>query len=118
MGHLTCMLLLNALNGKGVHVTYKNNPEGLQALIGGCTQMMVASASEVSALRSDKLRVLAVAAPDRSANLPDVPTFKELGLPDFNVVLWHGFVAPAVRRSTSSPSWPMPSRKPSRTPNS
>lgn len=96
MGHLTCTRLLNVLNGKGVHVTYRNNPEGLQSLIGGFTQVMAASASEVSALRGeDKLRVLAVAAPERAVNLPDVPTFKELGLPDFNVVLWHGFVAPA-----------------------
>lgn len=96
MGHLTCTRLLNAIGGKGVHVTYRNNPEGLQALMGGFTQMMVASASEVAALRGeDKLRVLAVAAPERSNNMPDVPTFKELGMPDFNVVLWHGFVAPA-----------------------
>lgn len=96
MGHLTCMRLLNALAGKGVHVSYRNNPEGLQALIGGHTQMMFASASEVSSLRGDdKLRVLAVAAPQRATNLPDVPTLKELGLADFDVVLWHGFVAPA-----------------------
>jgi tripartite-type tricarboxylate transporter receptor subunit TctC len=96
MGHLTCTRLLNAFNGKGIHVTYRNNPEGLQALIGGHTQMMIASASEVSSLRGDdKLRVLAVAAPQRAVNLPDVPTFAELGIPDFNVVLWHGFVAPA-----------------------
>ena len=96
MGHLTCTRLLNAFNGKGVHVTYRNNPEGLQALIGGHTQMMIASASEVAALRGeDKLRVLAVAAPQRAVNMPDVPTFAELGMPDFNVVLWHGFVAPA-----------------------
>ncbi len=96
MGHLTCTRLLNAFNGHGVHVTYRNNPEGLQALVGGHTQMMIASASEVSALRGeDKLRVLAVAAPQRAVNLPDVPTFAELGMPDFNVSLWHGFVAPA-----------------------
>jgi tripartite-type tricarboxylate transporter receptor subunit TctC len=96
MGHLTSTRLINVLNGKGVHVTYRNNPEGLQALMGGFGQMMFASASEVSALRGeDKLRVLAVAAPRRTVNLPDVPTLKELGLQDFEVMLWHGFVAPA-----------------------
>ena len=96
MGHLTCTRLLNVLNGKGIHITYKNNPEGLQALIGGFTQMMFASASEVSALRGDdKLRVIAVASSRRTSNLPDVPTLKELGLSDFDVMLWHGFVAPA-----------------------
>jgi tripartite-type tricarboxylate transporter receptor subunit TctC len=95
MGHLTCTRLLNVLKGKGVHVTYRNNPEGLQALAGGFAQMMFASASEVSALRGeDKLRVLAVASSQRASNLPDVPTMKELGFPDFDVQLWHGFVAP------------------------
>lgn len=95
MGHLNCMRFLNAIKGKGVHVTYKNNPEGLQALMGGFTQMMFASASEVSALRGDgKLRVLAVTSPQRASNLPDVPTMKELGFPDFEASLWHGFVAP------------------------
>ena len=69
-GHLSCTRLLNVLNGKGIHVTYKNNPEGLQALIGGFTQMMFASASEVSELRrNDKLRVIAVASPRRTSNL-------------------------------------------------
>jgi tripartite-type tricarboxylate transporter receptor subunit TctC len=97
MGHLTCTRLLNAINGKGVHVTFRNNPEGLQSLIGGHTQMFFASASEVSSLRGeDKLRVLAVASPHRLPNLPDVPTLKELGIPDFEVSLWHGFVAPAA----------------------
>jgi tripartite-type tricarboxylate transporter receptor subunit TctC len=96
MGHLACTRLLNALKGNGVHVTFRNNPEGLQSLIGGHTQMFFASASEVSALRGeDKLRVLAVASPQRLPNLPDVPTLKELGVPDFEVMLWHGFVAPA-----------------------
>lgn len=96
MGHLNGMRFLNAIKGKGVHVTYKNNPEGLQALMGGFTQMMFASASEVSALRGDgKLRVLAVTSPQRASNLPDVPTMKELGFPDFEASLWHGFVAPA-----------------------
>lgn len=96
MGHLNAMRFLNAVKGKGVHITYKNNPEGLQALIGGFTQMIFASASEVSALRGeDKIRVLAVTSAQRASNLPDVPTMKELGFANFEASLWHGFVAPA-----------------------
>jgi tripartite-type tricarboxylate transporter receptor subunit TctC len=96
MGHLNGVRFLNVVKGQGVHVTYKNNPEGLNALMGGFTQMMFASVSEVAALRGDgKLRVLAVTAPQRSSNMPDVPTMQELGYPDFEVALWHGFVAPA-----------------------
>ena len=96
MGHLNGVRFLNVVKGQGVHVTYKNNPEGLNALMGGFTQMMFASVSEVAALRGDgKLRVLAVTAPQRSSNMPDVPTMQELGYYDFEVALWHGFVAPA-----------------------
>lgn len=96
MGHLACTRLLNVIKGKGIHVTYKNNPEGLQALMGGFCQMFIASASEVSALRGDgKLRVLAVASSQRTSNLPDVATFAELGIPNFEASIYHAFVAPA-----------------------
>lgn len=96
MAHLNATRFLNAIKGNGVNIIYKNNPEGLNALMGGFAHMMFASASEVSALRGDgKLRVLAVTSPQRANNLPDVPTMKELGFGDFEALLWHGFVAPA-----------------------
>jgi tripartite-type tricarboxylate transporter receptor subunit TctC len=96
MGHLNALKFLNAIGGKGVHVPYKNNPEGLQAMAGGFTQMTFASASEVAALRGDgRLKVLAVTSEQRAVNLPDVPTMKELGFPSINTMLWHGYVAPA-----------------------
>ena len=95
MAHLNTVRLLKAMQGKGVHVTYKNNPEGLQALMGGFTQMMLASASEVAAMRGDKLHVLAVTSEQRLPSLSDVPTMRELGFPQINPTLWHGFVAPA-----------------------
>lgn len=96
MAHLNSIRFLRRIGGNGVHVTYKNNPEGLQALVGGFTQMMFASASEVAPLQADGLiRVLAVTSPQRAINLPDVPTMAELGFPEIDTLLWHGFVAPA-----------------------
>jgi tripartite-type tricarboxylate transporter receptor subunit TctC len=96
MAHLNTVRFLKVLKGKGVHVAYRNNPEGLQGLAGGFTQMMFASASEVAALRGDgMLRVLAVTSAQRLANLPDVPTMKELGFAEINPTIWHGYVAPA-----------------------
>ena len=96
MAHLNTIRLLKAIDGHGTHVTYKNNPEGLQALAGGFTQIMLASASEVASLRADgKLRVIAVTSDQRAVNLPDVPTMRELGYPALNPTLWHGYVAPA-----------------------
>lgn len=96
MAHLNTVRLLKAIQGKGVHVSYRNNPEGLNALVGGFTQMMLGSVQEVAALRGeDKLRMLAVTSEQRLSTLPDVPTMRELGFPSINPTLWYGYVAPA-----------------------
>ena len=95
MAHLSTVRFLKAIQGKGVHVSYRNNPEGLNALVGGHTQMMFGSAQEVAALRGDdKLRVLAVTSEQRLPILPDVPTMRELGFGAINPTLWYGYVAP------------------------
>jgi tripartite-type tricarboxylate transporter receptor subunit TctC len=46
-------------------------------------------------LQSGALRAIAVASPKRTSLLPDVPTFAESGLPDFEAVLHYGLLAPA-----------------------
>ncbi len=96
MAHLNAVRLLKAFKGKGVHVSYKNNPEAIQALLAGFAQMNLASTSEAAALRGDgKLRVLAVTSAQRASNLPDVPTLQELGFRAFEASLWYSYVAPA-----------------------
>jgi tripartite-type tricarboxylate transporter receptor subunit TctC len=96
MGHLNAVKFLKSIGGSGLHVPYRNNPECLQAIAAGFADMMFASVSEVAPMRGDgMLRVLAVSSQERSSNLTDVPTTRELGLPQIDTVLWHGFVAPA-----------------------
>jgi tripartite-type tricarboxylate transporter receptor subunit TctC len=96
LAHLTTVRFLKAIEGKGVHVAYKNNPEGLQALAGGFTEMMFPSAREAANLSKDGLvRVLAVTSKVRANNLPDTPTMIELGLPQIDSRLWYSYVAPA-----------------------
>ena len=47
-----------------------------------------------SVLNAGKVRAIAVAAPSRHSNLPDVPTAKEIGFPGVEVVQWNGFSGP------------------------
>ena len=47
-----------------------------------------------SVLNAGKVRALAVAAPSRHPNLPDVPTAKEMGFPGVEVIQWNGFSGP------------------------
>ena len=85
VGHLTATMFLQEIKGNGIHVSYKNNPEGLQALAGGFTQMIFASAREAAILKDNpSVRVLAVTSQTRAANLPNVPTTSEIGFPQIN----------------------------------
>ncbi|MCS6922122.1 MAG: tripartite tricarboxylate transporter substrate binding protein [Elioraea sp.] len=96
LGHLTSIRFLSAIGGRGVHVPYGNNPQGLQALAGGFTEMMFSSVREAAQLaREGHVRVLAVTSKERSSNLPDTPTMTELGLPQIDARLWYSYVAPA-----------------------
>jgi len=46
-------------------------------------------------INGDRTKVLALAAPERFPNLPDVPTFAEVGLDDTDLSSWFGLFAPS-----------------------
>jgi tripartite-type tricarboxylate transporter receptor subunit TctC len=78
-----------------LHVPYKGTGPAITDLLGGQVDMFFATASPlVGQVKQGQLRVLALTGARRSPALPDVPTFKELGV---NVVVtqWYGLVAPA-----------------------
>ena len=55
----------------------------------------VASAVVLPFIKSDRLKALAISGNHRLAALPDVPTFTEAGLPNFDVGQWYAILAPA-----------------------
>ncbi len=81
---------------KLLHVPYKGVADVVPALLGSQIQIAIAGVPPVLQLvQSGQLRAIAIASPKRSAVLPNVPTFTEAGLKDFNASAWFGLVAPA-----------------------
>jgi tripartite-type tricarboxylate transporter receptor subunit TctC len=79
-----------------LHVPYKGATPAMTDLLGGQVTMSFQTAlSAIPHLQGGKLNVIAVAAHKRMAQLPNVPTMAEAGLPDFEVSSWNGLFAPA-----------------------
>ena len=78
------------------HVPYKGGGPSLQATVAGETQYSFENpASALPLAEAGAVRALAVSSPARLAQLPDVPTMIEAGVPDFAFVSFTGVVAPA-----------------------
>ncbi len=78
------------------HIPYRGMGPAALDVIGGRADLMFASApTVVSYVKEGRLKALAVTASKRSAVLPDIPTFAELGYPQLTADNWFGLVAPA-----------------------
>jgi len=81
---------------KMVHVPYKGIAAAMTDLLGGEVQLLFGTVvALVPHIQSGKLRALAVTGKKRSALIPDVPTLRESGLPEYEAGSWYGIEAPA-----------------------
>ena len=79
-----------------VHVPYKGAAGALTDLIAGHVSMaFMTSVSAVPHIKAGSVRALAVASAKRMPALPELPTFAEAGLPNFESDSWSGLFAPA-----------------------
>ena len=79
-----------------IHVPYKGAAPALVDVVSGVVSMGFKTAlSAIPHMQSGKLKPVAVAATKRLAQIPNVPTMVEAGLPDFEVSSWNGVLAPA-----------------------
>jgi tripartite-type tricarboxylate transporter receptor subunit TctC len=93
--HLAIVLLQQRTGIQLTHVPYRGGGPALQDMMAGQIDATFAPLSTVASyVQSGKLRALAVAAAKREAVLPDVPTFAQAGVADFNVSTWYGLFAP------------------------
>jgi tripartite-type tricarboxylate transporter receptor subunit TctC len=97
--HLGFELFLHRLGVKMVHVPYKGNAPAMTDLLGGHVDAMFADHVDES-LKSDKLRILAIAGSKRSPEVPNVPTLQELGMKDFTSRSFYGVM---LRSGTPQP---------------
>lgn len=77
------------------HVPYRGAGPALNDVVAGQVEIIVDNLpSSMQFIQTDRLRAFAVAWPTRLANLPNVPTFAEVGLKDVNDPAWYGLIAP------------------------
>lgn len=93
--HVMLELLALRAGVQLLHVPYKGTVPAQQDLISGQIDAMITDYSNFKTFESTgKMKVLAVSTSDRLPQLPDVPTFQESGVPDYDVANWLGVAAP------------------------
>lgn len=77
------------------HIPYRGAGPALQDLVGGQVDMMFDGlGSSAVHIKGGRIKALMVSGANRSPAFPDVPSAKELGLPDYTVTTWYGIWAP------------------------
>lgn len=94
--HLANELLKSLEKLNMVHVPYKGATLATVALMGGeVDEVVVSVASVLPLIKAGRVRPLAVLSEKRVPTLPNVPTSKEAGYPEFRMSIWYGLLAPA-----------------------
>jgi tripartite-type tricarboxylate transporter receptor subunit TctC len=94
--HLVSALFASMAGIQLNHVPYKGSGPAMQDLLGGQVKVSFAGIPNVlPQIKAGRLRALAVSTPQRSPDLPDVPTAAEAGVPGYQATLWLNLAAPA-----------------------
>lgn len=96
IGHLLGESLFMKYDLRLTSVPYRGFPATAGDMMGGLIQMTFESVAAVLPLhRADKVRIVAVSSPERLPELPNIPTFAELGFADLTLYAWFAMLAPA-----------------------
>jgi len=93
VSHLAGELFNVDNNIRMTHVPYKGTAPATADLLGGQLQVMFNDVA-ISHINAGKLRALAISGTTRSKQVPDVPTFAELGIKGFETYAWFAVFVP------------------------
>jgi tripartite-type tricarboxylate transporter receptor subunit TctC len=91
----TCTLFNSLLGATPTRIPYRGTGPAVNDLVSGqvdymCDQIV----NVIEQIKGNKIKAFAIATPERSPALPDLPTTKEAGLPEFQVSAWNALFAP------------------------
>ena len=93
---LSYALFKSQTGTNGEYIMYRGTNQSITAVMSGDVLMTIADGGPVSAaLKSGKIRALAVTSRQRLADFPDIPTMAEAGYPGLEIGSWMGLLAPA-----------------------
>ena len=95
VSHVTCLLLNSLIGVKPTAVPFGGTGPAMNALVGGqvdymCDQIV----NVVSQVQGGTIKAYAIATVERNPSLPNVPTTREAGMPEFQVSAWNALFAP------------------------
>jgi len=94
--HLASELFKNMAGINLLHVPYKGAPQSVMDVLGGHVRLNFGSIPPLSPhVRAGRLRALGVSSTKRVAQMPELPTISEAGVPGYEFYAWFGLLAPA-----------------------
>lgn len=91
LSHVLGLMLNQAAGIQLTHVGYKGSAPALADVMGNHVPLMFDGlGSSLPLLKAGKIKAFAVSSPQRAPQLPDVPTFHELGYPQLDALAWMG----------------------------
>jgi tripartite-type tricarboxylate transporter receptor subunit TctC len=95
IAHFSCLFFNSLLGIKPAMVPYGGSAPAMNALVAGHVDYMCGNVPDViPQAQGGTIKVLAVSSAERNRSLPNVPTSKEAGMPEFQVSAWYALFAP------------------------